>query len=94
MPIYEYRCANCGEVSEFIQKVSDPLQTTCPHCQTDALAKIVSSTSFQLKGSGWYATDFRNPSKPKTPETKPSSESKPEEKKTPPPSTDSGDKNK
>lgn len=58
MPIYEYTCQSCHRTLEFIQKFSDPLQTTCPHCQ-GTLEKMVSSTSFQLKGTGWYVTDFK-----------------------------------
>ncbi len=65
MPIYEYRCENCGEISEFIQKFSDEPKTKCPHCEQDQLKKQVSSTSFQLKGTGWYVTDFRDKGKKK-----------------------------
>ena len=60
MPIYEYKCASCGHQQEFLQKVSDPPQTRCPSCGQDTLAKMVTAAGFQLKGSGWYATDFRN----------------------------------
>ena len=60
MPIYEYRCASCGHQQEFLQKVSDPPQTQCPKCNQPSLAKMVTAAGFQLKGSGWYATDFRN----------------------------------
>jgi putative FmdB family regulatory protein len=64
MPIYEYRCASCGAGHEVLQKLSDPLLVTCPSCGKDALVKQVSAAGFQLKGSGWYVTDFRNGSKP------------------------------
>jgi len=60
MPIYEYRCASCGHQQEFLQKVSDPPHTQCPKCNQPSLAKMVTAAGFQLKGSGWYATDFRN----------------------------------
>jgi putative FmdB family regulatory protein len=59
MPIYEYRCASCGFQNEYLQKVSDPLLTVCPKCGSDAFRKLMSAAGFQLKGSGWYATDFK-----------------------------------
>ena len=64
MPIYEYRCSSCGNEHEVLQKISEPRLTTCPTCGKDALTKLVSAAGFQLKGSGWYATDFKNGSKP------------------------------
>ena len=64
MPIYEYRCSSCGSDHEALQKLSEPLLVTCPHCHNDTLVKQVSAAGFQLKGSGWYVTDFRNGSKP------------------------------
>ena len=73
MPIYEYRCSNCAHELEALQKMSDPALATCPACHRDALVKQVSAAGFQLKGSGWYATDFRNSangSKPKTDDAK------------------------
>ena len=60
MPIYEYRCSACGHKLESLQRLSDPPLTTCPACGKEALAKQVSAAGFQLKGSGWYATDFKN----------------------------------
>lgn len=65
MPIYEYQCENCGKIAEFFQNIKDEPVQTCPDCQKDALKKIVSSTSFQLKGTGWYVTDIRDKNKPK-----------------------------
>jgi putative FmdB family regulatory protein len=59
MPIYEYRCAACGHQEEFLQKVSDPLRTRCTSCGKETLSKMVTAAGFQLKGSGWYATDFK-----------------------------------
>jgi putative FmdB family regulatory protein len=60
MPIYEYRCSSCGFQKEYLQKVSDPLLTRCPECNRDTFSKMLSAAGFQLKGSGWYATDFKN----------------------------------
>jgi putative FmdB family regulatory protein len=59
MPIYVYRCDACGHQEEFLQKVSDPLRTRCPSCGKEELSKMVTAAGFQLKGSGWYATDFK-----------------------------------
>lgn len=59
MPIYEYRCSSCGHELESMQKFSDPVLTQCPKCREAALVKLVSAAGFQLKGGGWYATDFR-----------------------------------
>jgi putative FmdB family regulatory protein len=59
MPIYEYRCSTCGHELESLQKFSDAPLATCPSCHADALVKKVSAAGFQLKGSGWYATDFK-----------------------------------
>jgi len=60
MPIYEYRCSSCGHQKEFIQKISDPVLTTCPACGKETFGKMLTAAGFQLKGSGWYATDFKN----------------------------------
>ena len=60
MPIYEYRCASCGFEKEYLQKVSDPRLTDCPDCGKSTFEKLVSAAGFQLKGSGWYVTDFRD----------------------------------
>ena len=60
MPIYEYRCAACGHELEALQKLSDAPLTQCPSCYKPELKKLLSAAGFQLKGSGWYATDFRN----------------------------------
>ncbi len=60
MPIYAYKCDACGHQQDVLQKLSDPLLTTCPACGKDAFAKQLTAAGFQLKGSGWYATDFRN----------------------------------
>jgi len=60
MPIYAYRCSACGHAQDVLQKLSDPVLTTCPACGAEAYAKQVTAAGFQLKGSGWYVTDFRN----------------------------------
>ena len=92
MPIYEYRCSLCGQEHEILQKVTEPPLVDCPACGKPGLQKLLTAAGFQLKGSGWYATDFKGKdkkpedkkpekkeAKPETkPETKP--ESKPETK--------------
>lgn len=60
MPIYEYRCSDCGHQQEFLQKVSDAPLTVCTKCGKPSFSKMVTAAGFQLKGSGWYATDFKN----------------------------------
>ena len=60
MPIYAYRCGACGHSRDVLQKLSDPLLTTCPACGAEAFSKQVTAAGFQLKGSGWYVTDFRD----------------------------------
>ncbi len=65
MPIYEYRCTACGHQLEVIQKISDAALSDCPSCQQPGLKKLISAAGFQLKGSGWYATDFKDGAKKK-----------------------------
>jgi putative FmdB family regulatory protein len=60
MPIYAYRCATCGHAQDVLQKMSDPLLSVCPACGAATYEKQVTAAGFQLKGSGWYVTDFRN----------------------------------
>ncbi len=60
MPIYAYRCESCGHAKDVLQKISDAPLTQCPQCGADAFRKQVTAAGFQLKGSGWYVTDFRN----------------------------------
>lgn len=64
MPIYEYTCEACGQQTEALQKISEPPLTDCPACGQPALKKLVSKAGFQLKGTGWYVTDFRDKNKP------------------------------
>ena len=66
MPIYEYACRACGAQREVMQKVSEAPLTQCPACGADAFEKKVSAAGFQLKGGGWYVTDFRDGSRKAT----------------------------
>ncbi len=59
MPIYAYNCGSCGHAKDVLQKISDAPLTACPACGAQAFSKQVTAAGFQLKGSGWYATDFR-----------------------------------
>ena len=59
MPIYAYKCGSCGHAKDVLQKMSDALLTVCPACGAEAFTKQVTAAGFQLKGSGWYVTDFR-----------------------------------
>jgi putative FmdB family regulatory protein len=59
MPIYAYRCDECGFAKDVLQKISDPVLTVCPSCAKSSFKKQVTAAGFQLKGTGWYVTDFR-----------------------------------
>jgi putative FmdB family regulatory protein len=59
MPIYEYRCDDCGHELEKLQRISDDPLRDCPSCEQPALRRLVSAAGFRLKGSGWYETDFK-----------------------------------
>lgn len=61
MPIYSYRCEDCQHAQDVLRKISDPPLVDCPACGAPAFRKQVTAAGFQLKGSGWYVTDFRNP---------------------------------
>ncbi len=76
MPIYEYQCTGCGHQLEAFQKMSDAPLKKCPECHKELLQKLISAAGFQLKGTGWYATDFRNKGKPETKNTSSSSDDK------------------
>src|SRR5574341_14445 len=76
MPIYEYRCAECGFQEEHLQKISEPPLTVCPSCGKPAFNKLLSAAGFQLKGSGWYATDFKGGAKAAGDKSKEKSEAK------------------
>ena len=90
MPIYAYKCGSCGHAKDVLQKVSDAPLTDCPACGAPAFSKQITAAGFQLKGSGWYVTDFRGgnsgggsnaTSKPaeSSGDAKPSSDAKPAE---------------
>ena len=63
MPIYLYRCVDCGHALEALQKMSDPKLVDCPECDAPALKKQLTAAKFKLKGTGWYETDFKNSGK-------------------------------
>ena len=67
MPIYAYRCSNCGHAQDVLQRLADPVLTVCPACGQPTYVKQVTAAGFQLKGSGWYVTDFRGDNKPAKP---------------------------
>ncbi len=72
MPIYAYRCAACGHAKDVLQKLSDAQLTICPACGAETFTKQVTAAGFQLKGSGWYATDFKGgPATPAAPSDAP-----------------------
>jgi putative FmdB family regulatory protein len=66
MPIYAYRCDECGFAKDVLQKIADPVLTVCPSCGKSSFKKQVTAAGFQLKGSGWYVTDFRGGNAPAT----------------------------
>lgn len=84
MPIYAYRCTACGHAQDVLQRMSDPLLTVCPACGASTYAKQLTAAGFQLKGSGWYVTDFRGGN---TAAPKPADGSE-----TPPPADKAGEK--
>lgn len=73
MPIYAYRCTSCGFEDDVMQKMSDAPLTACPKCKAEAFTKQLTAAGFQLKGSGWYATDFKGGAKPEPKKETPSS---------------------
>lgn len=66
MPIYEYQCSSCHHTFDVIQKMSDEPVNVCPECSRETAVKLVSAAGFQLKGTGWYATDFKDKAKTET----------------------------
>ena len=74
MPIYAYRCSACGHAKDVLQKLSDAPLTTCPACGAESFSKQVTAAGFQLKGSGWYVTDFRDGNKKSATDKKPDGE--------------------
>jgi len=90
MPIYEYRCTDCGHQDEYLQKVSEPPNSVCPACGKPTFQKLLSAVGFHLKGSGWYATDFKHSGeKPAEKKAEKKPEAKSEPAKTEPAKTDS-----
>lgn len=88
MPIYAYKCASCGFAKDVLQKISDAPLTDCPQCGAQAFNKQITAAGFQLKGSGWYATDFRGGAKTSTDSDTAKSESKTESKPADTPKSD------
>jgi putative FmdB family regulatory protein len=74
MPIYDFCCKKCGYITELMRKMSESNVATCPKCHEESLEKMLSAPSFQLNGTGWYATDFKGK---KTPESKTEAASEP-----------------
>ena len=79
MPIYAYRCASCGHAQDVLQKLSDALLTVCPACGAPTFQTQLTAAGFQLKGSGWYATDFRGGNTPAKPDAEAKDGAKPAE---------------
>lgn len=82
MPIYDYQCSSCGYKAEVMRKISAASVEACPKCSAETFSKQLSAPSFQLNGSGWYATDFKN-SGGKAGKTESSTEKKPDEASAP-----------
>ena len=78
MPIYAYRCGACGHAKDVLQKLSDPVLSVCPACGAASFSKQLTAAGFQLKGSGWYATDFKGGKKPADAKPGAKSDAKPE----------------
>jgi putative FmdB family regulatory protein len=93
MPIYAYRCTDCGFEKDYLQRMADPVLTECPACRKATLAKQLTAAGFQLKGSGWYATDFKGGNKPAEhrPAEASSAETKPADGTPAPPAKPTGD---
>jgi putative FmdB family regulatory protein len=91
MPIYAYKCESCDHAKDVLQKMSDPVLTECPSCGKATFQKQVTAAGFQLKGGGWYVTDFRegNKAKDSSKETSKASEGKDSATATPATSSDS-----
>ncbi len=92
MPIYAYKCDTCGFARDLLQKLSDAPLTDCPSCHAASFKKQLTAAGFQLKGSGWYVTDFKgdNTGKPAATEDKPASGGEAAEAKAPSAATDVG----
>ena len=75
MPIYAYKCSSCGFAKDVLQKISDAPLTQCPECGAEAFSKQLTAPGFQLKGTGWYATDFKNSGSAPKPAAAPAADS-------------------
>lgn len=91
MPIYEYQCHGCGQITEELQKMSDPPLGRCPACGGQ-VSKLMSMNSFHLKGTGWYVTDYARKNSNSSSSTTGSTESKADKAENKPASTDGGPK--
>jgi putative FmdB family regulatory protein len=80
MPIYEYKCSSCGHQQESLQKVSDAPLTRCTKCGQETFTKMVTAAGFHLKGSGWYATDFKGGGAAAAAKTEAKTDAKPDAK--------------
>ncbi len=80
MPIYDFQCASCGHKDELMRKISEVSTTLCPKCSKETFSKMLSAPSFQLSGSGWYASDFKDKKPNKSVESAAESEVKSEAK--------------
>lgn len=83
MPIYEYQCADCHHQFDVLQKINDKPVTQCPKCSKNKVLRLISPAGFQLKGTGWYATDFKNKGKVETKTTETTTEASAKASETP-----------
>ena len=83
MPIYDYKCSNCGHQVEIIQKISDKPLKICPKCGKSCFKKLISAPSFRLKGGGWYETDFKTGNKKNLVQSKEPNQKKQDQSKKP-----------
>jgi len=90
MPIYAYRCAECGFAKDVLQKISDPVLTICLSCAKPSFKKQLTAAGFQLKGTGWYATDFRGGATPAAAAAAPAAEGAPAAATAPAPAATAG----
>jgi putative FmdB family regulatory protein len=77
MPIYDFQCTSCGHKDELMRKISEASTIVCPKCSKETFSKMLSAPSFQLSGSGWYASDFKDKKTRKSPESQDKTEAKP-----------------
>ncbi len=77
MPIYDFQCTSCGHKDELMRKISEASSIICPKCSKETFSKMLSAPSFQLSGSGWYASDFKDKKINKSPESQDKTEAKP-----------------